>query len=491
MAATQDGPHGAVQRNVKEPSAWARFFDGLGPADTLAEGTRVALGALFFATVGPFVFASAMLSTLWEAADRGFDGGIFLSGREQTGFLVGTVAPAINRVMHPFNKRLVKHEQDAYMVNAVLLLGLFVPLLFVLCGLHTLRAGYVSPLLCIAYHQFRIGPFVMNFGYVYALAHREGHAIAARTGLWRAPYDKRGPLRYIFNYWIGLFFGVTPASFDVGHSIIHHKHSNDELDTITCADRPRDNWVSYVSYLPRFALYAANITTLTHFWAQAREHGQPYWRHFNNTLFGSGWYLGFVAVAAQAFGGRFALCYVVYPFMEQVLLLMMANWSWHAFLDPLNPLNEEVGSTTILNGQINVLNEDAHVTHHKYPGTHWSNTPSLLEKHRAEYDSHGAAGEHNVHAYGSVFKNTHVFEVGGLCVAAEYAELARRFVGSIPEGRAGAVLGVGAHERHLLPEVPSCPLPQPVVEELLKARLRYCWHGPRAKAAAATSKKDR
>ena len=34
---------------------------------------------------------------------------------------------------------------------------------------------------------------------------------------------------------------------------------------------------------------------------------------------------------------------------------------------------------TILNGTINVLNEDAHVVHHQYPGTHWTNHPRLLK----------------------------------------------------------------------------------------------------------------
>ena len=446
------------------------------------EFSRFMGGLMIFAVVGPFVFAGALLSTLWEAADRGFKGGVFLSGREQTGFLLGTVAPWLNKVMHPLNKRFVKNEQDSYMVNAVLLLGVFVPTSFVLLGMHTVRNGGINWLLCLAYHQFRIGPFVMNFGYIYALAHREGHAIAAKTGMWKQPYDRRGPQRYVFNYWIGLFFGVTPASFDVGHSIIHHKYSNDEHDTITCSDRPRDNWVSYVSYAPRFALYAANITTLTHFWAQAREIGNPHWKYFFSTVFGTAWYAAFVAMTARAFGGWFALWYVGYPFMEQVVLLMMANWSWHAFIDPDDPSNEEVLSTTILNGQINVLNEDAHVTHHKYPGTHWSNTPRLLEKHRAEYDAQG---------YGSVFKNTHVFEVGGLCVAAEYSELAKRFVGFIPEGHEDEVLGVSANQRHLLPEIPSCPLPQKEVEELLKARLRHCWHGPRARAQAALAERKK
>lgn len=60
---------------------------------------------------------------------------------------------------------------------------------------------------------------------------------------------------------------------------------------------------------------------------------------------------------------------------------------------------------------VQVLNEDAHVTHHKYPGSHWSNTASLLNKHRDDYDQGGSAGGDHPHGYGSVFTNTHVFEV--------------------------------------------------------------------------------
>ena len=61
---------------------------------------------------------------------------------------------------------------------------------------------------------------------------------------------------------------------------------------------------------------------------------------------------------------------------------------------------------------LQVLNEDAHVTHHKYPGTHWSNTANLLNKHRVDFDQAGSAGTDHPDGYGSVFTNTHVFEVG-------------------------------------------------------------------------------
>ena len=52
------------------------------------------------------------------------------------------------------------------------------------------------------------------------------------------------------------------------------------------------------------------------------------------------------------------------------------------------------------------------MTHHKYPGTHWSNTATLLNKHKDDFDQAGSAGTDHPDGYGSVFTNTHVFEVG-------------------------------------------------------------------------------
>ena len=57
--------------------------------------------------------------------------------------------------------------------------------------------------MCYVYHVLRIGPFFMNFAYVYSLCHKEGHATAARTGLWAPPFDRSGPLRHVYNWWIG------------------------------------------------------------------------------------------------------------------------------------------------------------------------------------------------------------------------------------------------------------------------------------------------
>merc|ERR1719478_2002951 len=127
------------------------------------------------------------------------------------------------------------------------------------------------------------------------------------------------------------------------------------------------------------------------------------------TVYFVAWYVGHWLV-----NPTFAHCYVLFPFFENVLLLACVNWCWHAFLNPEDPEDEFVGSVTIIDGPINVLNEDYHVVHHQYPGAHWTEHPELAQKHWKEYEN----------VRGSVFRGTHAFEIFGMVLAGDYEMLA-------------------------------------------------------------------
>lgn len=148
---------------------------------------------------------------------------------------------------------------------------------------------------------------------------------------------------------------------------------------------------------------------------------------------------------------KFAIAYVSFPFFEASLLLAAVNWSWHAFLDPANPENEFVQSVTILDGCINVLNEDFHVVHHEKPGAHWTEHPDIMKKRWDDYIENRA----------SVFRTTHAFEIFGMSVARDYDAMAKKFV-DIKGERDGCLM---SHSEKV---------------ELIKERLRGCWWGPRA-----------
>jgi fatty acid desaturase len=188
-------------------------------------------------------------------------------------------------------------------------------------------------------------------------------------------------------------------------------------------------------------MYAINLNTVVQFYKE---------KNFNYVLkmtAGTTLYCLFGWVACLVGGSGFALACVLYPLLENILLLSVVNWTWHCFLDSNNPENDYVLSWTALDGPINVLNEDYHVVHHQYPTAHWSKHPELYEKHLEDYKKNQA----------SIFRNTHVFELFFLVILNNYDELARKFVD---------LSGKLTFEEKV---------------ELMKARLRYCSFGPKSK----------
>ena len=65
-------------------------------------------------------------------------------------------------------------------MNSIVLGGVALPAMFAACWYHNKTYGF-NVALCMAYHVIRIGPFFMNFAYVYTLCHKEGHSF---TGLY-------------------------------------------------------------------------------------------------------------------------------------------------------------------------------------------------------------------------------------------------------------------------------------------------------------------
>merc|ERR1712146_533687 len=106
--------------------------------------------------------------------------------------------------------------------------------------------------------------------------------------------------------------------------------------------------------------------------------------------------------------------------MENVMLLACINWCWHAFLNPENPMDEFVGSVTIFDVPINVLEEDYHVVHHQYPGAHWTQHPKMYQKHFEK-------GDYTASQIATCFRNTHAFELFFCIILRDYNMLASKF----------------------------------------------------------------
>ena len=305
-------------------------------------------GATILICILPFTIPAVGLSVLWDAVDRGF------MGKPQDGVIM-SLARWINIKTENFWSFAVKKKEDAFMVNLALLLGIFIPAMFFLSFYYTLQNGF-NLYLCAAYHMLRLGPYFMNFGYVYSACHKECHSYSGIfTG--RPSFF----LNYVFNWWIGLFYGVLPSTFAFGHAINHHRYNNGPADLVTTSDKPRDSFRNFVAFVPRFFSYATNTGTVWQFFLE-EDYDTVVKMNFG-TLYFIVW-----AYIFYSYSPVFALWYIVMPLGENIVLLSGVSWCWHAFLSHKDPEDDFIGSVTLLDGPINVMEEDYHVVHHMYPG---------------------------------------------------------------------------------------------------------------------------
>ena len=161
----------------------------------VTEWISFVFGCIFLITIGPFVGIVVFSGMIWEALDRKFDGGFVNSNKELSGFIFTKFVPWLRNSTHNFNKKFVKREEDSYMMNCIYGFGIAIPILFGGCVYYTKNYG-MSYALAFVYHLVRIGPFFMNFAYVYTLCHKVGHS---HVGLYSKGYNDSIILRNIFN----------------------------------------------------------------------------------------------------------------------------------------------------------------------------------------------------------------------------------------------------------------------------------------------------
>ena len=96
-------------------------------------------------------------------------------------------------------------------------------------------------------------------------------------------------------------------------------------------------------------------------------------------------------------GAFFALCIVmcfinlqaslwvlIIPFLLSRLVMMLGNWTQHAFVDPNDPENMYRNCYTCINTSYNkkCWNDGYHLMHHLKPGAHYTEMPKLFVKEK-------------------------------------------------------------------------------------------------------------
>jgi hypothetical protein len=399
---------------------------------------KLVLGALFLLFALPPVAVVVGGAVLWHYIDP----------------ITPAICMKLRDLLEPYGKKVARRPEDSFLLGFMLKQGVFIPLFSFYCLWSTLNHG-LSWKLVYLFQLVRIGPYFTSFAYAYTLCHKEGHT--KRIGMFKSEYWY---FANVWNWWIGLFYGVMPSSFALGHTVNHHKYDNQEDDNVTTWDYPRDNFQHYVAYLPRWLAYHGNVSTVMQFYKEGET------KLAGMMLVGTGFYWAFFGLFYRI-SPAFAVCYLGYPLIESSLLLSAINWAWHCFLDP-DEDNIYGYSVTLFGStpQTNILNEDYHVVHHQYPGAHWTEHPRLYEKHKEEYIKNQA----------TMLNETHAVEIFFLSILKKYDVFAEKFVDL------------------------SGQLTMQQKEDLVKTRLRTCTWGPNANtiqakkrqaAAEAQSKKTK
>eukprot|EP00392_Amoebophrya_sp_AT5.2_P015309 g15511.t1 len=338
----------------------------------------------------------------------------------------------------------------------------------------------------LVYNAVRLGPMYCNFMYVYVLAHKEAH--------------------------------------------LYLRHENSYLDVYCTAYRPRDSFANFVKYIPAWAGFASNVTTIYQWLFSGGPGGEEKNKYQKKTFQMVLWtlyYLGFIFMcckwqklllfvsnlAATAgeqepptstelyYSGQvvsinpfpalsdsfiFTFWTLIFAFVEAGLLLAIVNWVWHGFIDIRDPASPYVNSTTVVEGLNFTLAEDMKEPA-MYPGVHWSNHLPMYEKHlqNGGYHNRKLVEEPAASISNSKSKNErldvlpatgfykeNLFEIFGMMVGQDYEKLARIFYKPFIE--------------NLGPKSES--LTQAEVADLMKRRMRY--HGPIAALRVGNVKID-
>ncbi|MCU0334234.1 MAG: fatty acid desaturase [Chitinophagaceae bacterium] len=198
------------------------------------------------------------------------------------------------------------------------------------------------------------GPFGLMY---HNLAHRR---------FFKKKYDWAN--RYI-TWFITPFFGHSPESYVSHHIGMHHVENNAADDASSTLYYDRDNVGHFLRYYLRFITLGFVDTFIYLFTRKRRKYYVPLgWGEISFVAFCIG--MCFVNLKAT-------LMIFIIPFFVGRLIMMLGNWTQHAFADPADPDNMYRNCYNCINTTYNqkCWNDGYHLIHHLKPGLHYTEMP--------------------------------------------------------------------------------------------------------------------
>ena len=179
--------------------------------------------------------------------------------------------------------------------------------------------------------------------------------------------------KYLF-WFVCPLFGHLGESYHIHHLGMHHIENNMPTDTSCTMGYTRDSFRDFMKYWLRFMLLGSCDAFLYLF---KRKRKKMYTRLTASEL-------GFLVITTALcfFNFKATLIVFIIPFLFARLVMMIGNWTQHAFIDPDEPDNDLASNIICLNTSYNhkCWNDGYHAIHHVRPGAHYTDIPILFNE---------------------------------------------------------------------------------------------------------------
>jgi fatty acid desaturase len=192
------------------------------------------------------------------------------------------------------------------------------------------------------------------------------------------------------------FFGHTPETYFVHHVGMHHEENNMDDDTSSTLPYQRDSVTDFFKYYLNFIFLGFKETFMYLFNKKKKK-------YYMRLTYGEGAFFA-LCVVMCFINLQAALWVLIIPFLLSRLVMMLGNWTQHAFVDPNDPEKMYRNCYTCINTSYNkkCWNDGYHLMHHLRPGAHYTEMPNLFVKEKdmlAKEKSLVFEGVHYLHLF--------------------------------------------------------------------------------------------
>jgi fatty acid desaturase len=202
---------------------------------------------------------------------------------------------------------------------------------------------------------------------------------------------KYGWMNQYLPWVIGPFFGQSPGTYFSHHVGMHHPENNLEDDDSTTILFQRDSFKDFWKYVAKF-VFIGFYNLVSYFQRKNRK------KLRNMTIYGE-LSLIFFWVAMCFVNWQATVVVFILPFLISRVIMMLGNWSQHAFVDYDTPQNFFTNSITCVNTSYNhkCWNDGYHTSHHLLPHLHWTEYPDHVRNNLGAFKKNKALIFHGIH----------------------------------------------------------------------------------------------